>query len=193
MLDSDETYDFQSKKDTSISPLAQTLFSVNGVTGVFLARDFVTVTIGEILEWSDMEKPVSDTLRAFFASGREVLIPSSTTQTPAESKEEDSEVVSMIKELINTRIRPSVQEDGGDIKFIKFDKGVVHLQMQGSCVGCPSSEATLKHGIQNMLMHYIPEVLGVEAWDTVEPEVHEESKRVLEELEKKIRTRKRPQ
>lgn len=186
------TYDFQSQSQASGSPLAAKLFEVNGVVGVFLASDFISVTLNEETEWSDMESLVSANIEEFFDSGDPVLAPVSENETKeAISEEPDDEVTLLIKELIDTRIRPSVQEDGGDIAFRGFVNGIVKLQMQGSCVGCPSSDATLKHGIQNMLMHYIPEVLGVEAYDDVEPEVHTESDRILADLESKIRVRKR--
>lgn len=155
---------FASARDAMVSPLGVALFRVDGVTGVFLAGDYVTVTKSDDVEWSVLKPQVFAAIMDFYASGQDVvtdadvLAASDTAISP-----DDTEVVAMIKELLETRIRPAVAEDGGDIVYRGFDEdtGIVRVQMQGSCAGCPSSTVTLKSGIENMLMHYIPEVKGV--------------------------------
>ena len=152
--------DYPNPKAAKRSPLAQRLFRVEGVNGVFFGTDFVTVTKQEDVEWSVMKPEIFATITDFFASGRDVAVAEAGV---GEEEEEEDEIVLMIKELLDTRIRPAVQDDGGDIEFVKFeeDTGVVFLQLQGACSGCPSSSITLKSGIENMLMHYIPEVKEV--------------------------------
>ena len=141
------------------SPLAKRLIRVSGVQGVFLGSDFITVTKGEGSDWAELKPQVFAAITDFYASGEPVVVP----RDPTEEEEEDDEVVAMIKELLDTRIRPAVQDDGGDIEFKSFDleTGIVEVEMQGACAGCPSSSATLKGGVENMLMHYIPEVREV--------------------------------
>mmetsp|Transcript_10123 Transcript_10123/g.26262 ORF Transcript_10123/g.26262 Transcript_10123/m.26262 type:complete len:257 (-) Transcript_10123:79-849(-) len=162
------TAEFRSFRDAQASPLAKRLFQVDGVKSVFFAQEFVTVTKAEDVEWSVVKPHVFAHIMDFYAEGSPVLDPGHEhgAQDTVIS-EDDSEVVAMIKELIETRVRPSVQEDGGDIVFKSFneDTGIVKVQLQGSCSGCPSSSITLKSGIENMMMHYIPEVTGVEADD----------------------------
>ena len=162
--------DYPNPKAAKRSPLAQRLFRVEGVNGVFFGTDFVTVTKQEDVEWSVMKPEIFATITDFFASGRDVAVAEAADLAEAaaeagvgDDEEEEDEIVLMIKELLDTRIRPAVQDDGGDIEFVKFeeDTGVVFLQLQGACSGCPSSSITLKSGIENMLMHYIPEVKEV--------------------------------
>ena len=142
------------------SPLARRLFALDGVTGVFLGSDFITVSKDEGLEWFRLKPAVLGAIMEHFTAGEPAVL-----DAPAEegAAEDDDEVVVQIKELIETRVRPAVAQDGGDIIFESFDDGVVYLHMQGSCSGCPSSTATLKAGIENMLRHYIPEVTEVRA------------------------------
>ena len=141
------------------SPLAESLFAVEGVTGVYLGADFVTVSKAEGLDWLKLKPVVLAALMDHFTSGRPVITGS---VAPADAgAEEDNEIVAQNKELLETRVRPAVAQDGGDIIFESFEDGVVYLHMQGSCSGCPSSTATLKAGIENMLRHYIPEVQEV--------------------------------
>ena len=138
------------------SPLAGRLFALEGVTGVYLGADFITVSKAADLDWLKLKPVVLAAIMDHFTSGQPVM---TGAAAPAEdSAEEDDEVVSQIKELLETRVRPAVAQDGGDIIFHSFEDGVVYLTMQGSCSGCPSSTATLKAGIENMLRHYIPEV-----------------------------------
>ena len=153
------TADFPDVASTGRSPLAQTLFGIDGVTGVFLGSDFVTVTKRDDREWSVMKPPILAAIMDHFTQGRPVVLGDATDAGAAE--EEDDEIVLQIKELLDTRVRPAVAQDGGDIVFQAFEDGVVYLHMQGACAGCPSSTATLKMGIENMLRHYIPEVQAV--------------------------------
>lgn len=144
------------------SPLAQQLFELGGVTGVFFGADFVTVTKDEASSWPQLKPLILGAIMEHFTSGRPLLL-NGDAPVPEAAGEEDDEVVSQIKELLETRVRPAVAQDGGDIIFEAYADGVVYLQMHGSCSGCPSSTATLKAGIENMLRHYIPEVVEVRA------------------------------
>jgi Fe-S cluster biogenesis protein NfuA len=142
------------------SPLAERLFGLPEVSGVFLGGDFITVTKTDDSDWFHLKPAVLAAIMDHFTAGLPVV---TGTAEPAASDAEDSEVVSAIKELLETRVRPAVAQDGGDIIFEDFEDGIVYLHMQGSCSGCPSSTATLKAGIENMLRHYIPEVVEVRA------------------------------
>ena len=147
------------------SPLAKRLFLIDGVTSVFISGDFITVTKSDDYAWSVLKPDVFAAITEFYSAGEPVLYDSEEDPTVSDHLigEDDDEVVAMIKELLETRIRPAVQEDGGDIAFRSFDvdSGIVELKMMGACSGCPSSAITLKSGIENMLCHYIPEVKGV--------------------------------
>ena len=143
------------------SPLAERLFKIDGIGGVFFGRDFVSITKTDNKEWLGLKPLVLGALFEHFSTGQAVL--SEAKQSAKPIAEEDSEIVAQIKELLETRIRPAVARDGGDIAFEDYDKGVVFLRMQGACAGCPSSTITLKMGIENMLRHYIPEILEVRA------------------------------
>lgn len=150
------TANFTEAASAKSSPLAERLFAVEGVTGVYLGGDFITVSKAGDLDWLKLKPVVLAAIMDHFTSGQPVM---TGAAAPAESaSDEDDEVVSQIKELLETRVRPAVAQDGGDIIFHSFEDGVVYLTMQGSCSGCPSSTATLKAGIENMLRHYIPEV-----------------------------------
>jgi Fe-S cluster biogenesis protein NfuA len=151
------TANFTDAAAAKVSPLAERLFALEGVTGVYLGADFITVSKTEGLEWLKLKPVVLAAIMDHFTSGRPVMIGASAAVADADEGEDD-EVVSQIKELLETRVRPAVAQDGGDIIFHSFEDGVVYLHMQGSCSGCPSSTATLKAGIENMLRHYIPEV-----------------------------------
>ena len=143
------------------SSLARRLFAVEGVDGVFFGADFVTVTKAEETAWLHLKPAILAAIMEHFTSGEPLFAEGPDEAAEESFAEEDAEVVATIKELIETRVRPAVAQDGGDILFRGFDKGVVWLHMQGSCSGCPSSTATLKAGIENMLRHYVPEVLEV--------------------------------
>eukprot|EP00469_Lotharella_globosa_P002060 CAMPEP_0167794758 /NCGR_PEP_ID=MMETSP0111_2-20121227/13992_1 /TAXON_ID=91324 /ORGANISM="Lotharella globosa, Strain CCCM811" /LENGTH=238 /DNA_ID=CAMNT_0007688219 /DNA_START=28 /DNA_END=741 /DNA_ORIENTATION=+ len=159
--------DFNDKKAAGVSPLAKRLFDLEGVTNVFLGSDFVSVTVEDESLWHDTKPEVFAVLMDFYQSGLPVIADEADIVDTAgtEIMDDDDEVVQMIKELLEARIRPAVQEDGGDIAYRGFEDGVVKVQLQGSCVGCPSSSVTLKMGIENMLKHYVPEVTAVEAID----------------------------
>ena len=152
--------DFASREGAGRSPLAERLFKVEGVQRVFLGQDFVTVTKSDTKDWSVMKPALLGVIMEHFVSGQPVLLEGDVAPA-AESADEDDEIVAQIKDLLETRVRPAVAQDGGDIIFHSFEDGVVYLHMQGSCSGCPSSTATLKMGIENMLRHYVPEVVEV--------------------------------
>lgn len=157
------TADFNSAEDAAArSPLAARLFEVEGVAAVFFGHDFVTVTKDADREWHVMKPALLGAIMEHFTAGRPVLTEAAAGGTQ-ESTEDDDEIVKQIKELLETRVRPAVAQDGGDITFHGFEEGVVYLGMQGSCAGCPSSTMTLKMGIENLLKHYVPEVVEVRA------------------------------
>jgi Fe-S cluster biogenesis protein NfuA len=157
------TANFPSPETAARSPLAQRLFEIDGVTGVFLGTDFVTVTKADPVDWYVLKPSVLGAVMEHFTAGRPVLVAETAVEGSDAAPDEESEIVSQIRELIDTRVRPAVAQDGGDIVFQGYEDGVVFLHMQGSCSGCPSSTMTLKAGIENMLKHYIPEVTEVRA------------------------------
>ena len=157
------TADYPGAEAAANSPLARRIFAVDGVTGVFLGTDFVTVTKSEGQEWDVLKAPVLGAIMEHFTAGRPVMTDSASGTDGNAASEDDDEIVSQIKELLDTRVRPAVAMDGGDIVYHGFEDGIVFLHMQGACAGCPSSTATLKMGIENMLKHYIPEVVEVRA------------------------------
>jgi Fe-S cluster biogenesis protein NfuA len=157
-----EPRDFRNPEVAAVSPLAAGLFSVPGVTGVFLGSDFISVT-KDMTEWNHLKPAILGAIMEHFLSGKPVISDGTTTDSDATEEffeAADSETVEVIKELISTRVRPAVAMDGGDITFKGFRDGTVYLHMQGACSGCPSSTATLKSGIENLLRHFVP---GVEA------------------------------
>ncbi|HVL71203.1 MAG TPA: NifU family protein [Beijerinckiaceae bacterium] len=158
----DGTFDARDAGEAARSPLAERLFAVPGVTGVFFGQDFVSVTKASG-EWQHLKPAVLGAIMEHFMSGAPIL-----RDAPQEEANEfydpaDEPTVATIKELLETRIRPAVAGDGGDITFRGYKNGVVYLAMKGACSGCPSSTATLKHGIQNLLRHFLPDVREVEA------------------------------
>ena len=155
--------DFRSVAEAAQSPLAQALFDIEGIVGVFLADDFITVAKRDDKDWHLLKPGILGVIMEHFTAGRPVILPEATDGGGDGISDDDDEVVAQIKELLYTRVRPAVAQDGGDIVFEGFDDGVVTLQMRGACAGCPSSTATLKMGIENMLRHYIPEVREVRA------------------------------
>jgi len=160
-----EPRDFRSAADASISPLSEALFSVPGVSGVFLGADFISVTKDDA-DWSHIKPAVLGAIMEHFLSGKPVLIDDHqavSSEASAEFFDEaDAGMVEVIKELLTTRVRPAVAMDGGDIIFRGFKEGTVFLHMQGACSGCPSSTATLKNGIENLLRHFVPGVVEVQ-------------------------------
>lgn len=159
------TADFTSEEAAQVSPLAGRIFRVAGVRGVFLGSDFVTVTKEEATDWAHARPAIMGAIMEHFQSGQPVLTgaASSGHTTGGAEDGEDGAIIAQIKELLDTRVRPAVAQDGGDITFHGFERGVVYLHMQGACAGCPSSTYTLKMGIENLLRHYIPEVSEVRA------------------------------
>ena len=156
------TADFKAADTAANSPLAQRLFAVPGVTGVFLGSDFVTVTKAETTPWDQLKPSVLGAIMDHYQSGAPVIDSGTEAASGhADHSGPDAEIVTQIKELLDTRVRPAVAQDGGDITFHGFDRGIVYLHMQGACAGCPSSTLTLKMGIENLLRHYIPEVIEV--------------------------------
>lgn len=153
------TANFADAEQATRSPLALRMFALDGVTQVFFGADFVSVSKADDTSWSELKPAVLGALVEHFASGEPLL--SGPEAVGGEDDEEEDEVVAQIKELLETRVRPAVAQDGGDIIFEAYADGVVYLQMYGSCSGCPSSTATLKAGIENMLRHYVPEVVEV--------------------------------
>ena len=154
------TANFTAAEDAATSPLALRLFATEGVQGVFLGSDFITVTKTGDRDWATLKPSVLGAIMEHFMSGLPVMEAAAPADAEADAGDDDP-VVAQIKELLDTRVRPAVAQDGGDITFHGFEDGVVLLHMQGSCAGCPSSTATLKHGIENLLRHYIPEVVEV--------------------------------
>ena len=156
------TADFPTADTSDASPLAQRIFAVEGVSGVFFGTDFVTVTKADAVDWDHIKPALLGAIMEHFQSGSPVMAGDHQPASGhAEHTGEDGGIVGQIKELLDSRVRPAVAQDGGDITFHGFDRGVVYLHMQGACAGCPSSTLTLKMGIENLLRHYIPEVTEV--------------------------------
>ena len=156
------TLDLRGRDEAAQSPLAQRLFDVAGVSGVFFGSDFIAVTKGES-EWPQLKPMILGAIMEHYMSGAPLLNASAGEDESGDEffDSADAETVATIKELIDTRVRPAVANDGGDITFRGFKDGIVYLNMKGSCAGCPSSTATLQHGIQNLLRHFVPEVVEV--------------------------------
>jgi Fe-S cluster biogenesis protein NfuA len=154
------TMDFATAESATPSPLAKRLFAIEGVERVFFGSDFVTVSKAADRDWQVLKPSILGGIMEHYTSGDPVI---ADTAEAGAAAADDDEVVAQIKELLDTRVRPAVAQDGGDIVFQDFRDGVVYLHMQGSCSGCPSSTATLKMGIENLLKHYVPEVLEVQA------------------------------
>ena len=172
VMGSGGTREFASPEVAEASPLAQALFDTGEVTGVFFGGDFVTVTAAPGVAWSDLKPNVLSVLLDHFVShaplftpgtAAGISVPGDSDDLMFEDRPEDADIVAQINELIETRVRPAVAGDGGDIRYRGFKDGVVYLAMQGACSGCPSSTATLKHGIEGLLKHYVPEVTEVRA------------------------------
>ena len=155
------TADFPSADGASASPLAERIFAVEGTTGVFLGSDFVTVTKTDTVDWDHIKPSILGSIMEHYQSGEPAMTEEATGSGHATHSGEDSGIIVQIKDLLDTRVRPAVAQDGGDIVFHGFESGIVYLHMQGACAGCPSSTLTLKMGIENLLRHYIPEVLEV--------------------------------
>ena len=166
----EETVFFQKESDCSNSPLATRLFSIEGVAGVFFGSDFITITQGENSDWQILKPLILCEIMDHYNSGEKIMIKNQddlkkNDSSLLESKHEDNEIVKQIKKLLDTKVRPAVAMDGGDIVFQSYKNGIVYIHMQGACSGCPSSTATLKMGIENMLKHYVPEVKEIKPVD----------------------------
>ncbi|MEY4269406.1 MAG: hypothetical protein RLZZ58_622 [Pseudomonadota bacterium] len=164
------TRDFAAPEEAAASPLAQALFDLGDVTGVFFGRDFISVTAAPGASWGNLKPDVLAIILDHFVADMPLFNPGSAADifVPADDdgmadNPEDADIIAQIKELIETRVRPAVANDGGDIVYRGFDRGNVYLKMQGACAGCPSSTATLKNGIESLLKHYVPEVTAVHA------------------------------
>ncbi len=163
------TREFASPEAAETSPLAQGIFDTGEVTNVFFGSDFITVTAAPGVSWSDLKPQVLSILLDHFVSEAPLFAPGTAggisvpgdTDLLVEEKSEDEDIVAQIHDLLESRVRPAVAGDGGDIQYRGYRDGVVYLQMQGACAGCPSSSATLKHGIEGLLKHYVPEVVEV--------------------------------
>ncbi|CAI2170914.1 7063_t:CDS:2 [Funneliformis geosporum] len=176
------TVEFLSGNSATTSPLAKKLFQIDGVRGVFFGPDFITISKDQDTPWQLMKPDIYADIMDFFSSDQPIL---TEAQPPSDTeiKDDDPEVVQMIKELLDTRIRPAIQDDGGDIEYRGFDNGIVKLKLKGACRSCDSSVITLRNGIENMLMHYIPEVTCVEQILDEEESI---SQREFERLERKL-------
>jgi Fe-S cluster biogenesis protein NfuA len=168
------TRDFANADEAEASPLAETLFDLGDITGVFFGRDFVSVTAAPGVAWSDLRTDVVSILLDHFSAdmplfhsgnAHDIRVPGDDASDAALPGDDpaDAEIIAQIRELIDTRVRPAVANDGGDIVYRGFEQGTVFLRMQGACAGCPSSTATLKNGIEQLLKHYVPEVTEVRA------------------------------
>ena len=159
----DGTADFRAKTEAAVSPLARRLFDVDGVDGVFLGSDFISVTKGAA-EWQHLKPMILGAIMEHYQSGEAAAgTDDANDDTEGSFDPADAETVATIKELLETRVHPAVAQDGGDITFSGFKEGIVYLHMRGACSGCPSSTATLRHGIENLLRHFCPEVQEVQA------------------------------
>ena len=151
---------FKDKEDKTI-PLANSILSIEGVTSIFFGDDFISVNKKTPVKWDDLKPGIISEINDFYSKGNKVVLKKKLEKN--KNQEEESEVVTKIKEVLESKIRPAVARDGGDIKFKSFNEGVVTVELQGSCSGCPSSTITLKRGVENMLKHYVAEVNSVES------------------------------
>lgn len=186
------TADFPSIRASSMSPLARKLFAISGVRSVFFGGDFVTVTKDDPVDWTVLRPEIFEVIMEFFTQGSDPVIVSSGEEIANPDTvitDDDDEVVAMIKELLETRVKPAVAEDGGSIVYRGFDEaaGIVKLELQGACSTCSSSSITLKGGVENMLRHYIPEVKGVEeVFSDDANEVVQANRKAFSEVERKL-------
>jgi Fe-S cluster biogenesis protein NfuA len=165
ILEGTQTYHFKGKDDSKSSPLVHKMFDIEGINGIFLGSNFISVVVEDENSWDYMKPQILSLITDFISSGQPILIESieslSESFKVTGKNPEEQEIISKIEELFEERIRPAVAMDGGDILFRKYDDGIVYLSLYGSCSGCPSSTITLKNGIENMLKYYIPEVKEV--------------------------------
>ncbi len=161
----DGVRDYKTVEDAIYSPLARAVFVLDGVNGVFLGSDFVSVTKDAIQDWDLLKPRVMAVVMEHFSSGQAILSEPESVKAQGGSTSNDllDEISKQIVELLDQRVKPAVAMDGGNIEFVSFDDGIVYLRLEGACAGCPSSTVTLKMGIENMLKHYVPEIIRVEA------------------------------
>ena len=152
------SFEINKKEDTN-NELLRNLLSINGVEGIFLGKDFISINKNDEVSWNDIKHIVISLINDFYSNGKEFVIDNNLN----ENNQNLNEIEKNIIKILDEKIRPAVAKDGGDIKFVEFNDGIVKVQLQGSCSGCPSSTMTLKQGVQNLLTHYLPEVKGVEA------------------------------
>ena len=157
------TQEFKSKKAAKSNSLANMLFEDENVDGVLIGKDFITITKSDQVNWDSLKPSILSKIHDFLSSGKEIENQNKKNEIKENYNKKDLEIVKQIKGLLEERIKPAVAQDGGDISFVKFDNGVVYLELRGACAGCPSSTITLKSGIENMLKYYIPEIVSVEA------------------------------
>ena len=162
------TQEFKSRQAAKSNSLASMLFEDENVDGVFIGKDFITITKSNQVNWESLKPSILSKIHDFLSSGKKVENENKkNNKTKDNYSEKDLEIVKQINQLLEERIKPAVAQDGGDISFVKFDNGIVYLELQGACSGCPSSTITLKSGIENMLKYYIPEIVSVEAVNQV--------------------------
>ncbi len=158
---------FTDRDSAARSPLAMALFGINGVEGVFLGFNFITVTKSLSHDWDALKAVILNELMQFFTSGAPVITDTEEQEPSLDisalGSDEDAEIIHQIQDLLNEKVRPAIAQDGGNIEFHGFKEGVVYLELQGACAGCPSSTMTLKHGIENLLKYYVPEIIDVRA------------------------------
>lgn len=160
------SFDFPNAEAAKISPLAMKLFEIDGITRVFFAQDFISVTKDEEADWIVLKPSILGLIMEHFTTGLPIMndMPGASKATAskvAKSSEEDAEIAQQIEEIINIKVRPAIAQDGGDITFERYEDGIVYLHLKGACAGCPSSTLTLKSGIENLLKHHIPEIIEV--------------------------------
>ena len=155
-----KSINFSSINDAASSPLAKRLFLIDGVDSIFLGSDFISITKSENIDWQELKPLILSQVMQHYMAG-DSIIKEVKEDLPIELSEEDKEIATQIEDLLETRVRPSVASHGGDIVFHNYSEGIVELEMRGACSGCPSSMATLKMGVENMLKHYIPEIMEV--------------------------------
>lgn len=161
ILSPDGNYEFRTEAEAKRSPLAGRLFHIEGVRAVFVGRDFLSVSKDETWDWYVLKPMILGSLMEHLMNKAPIILGEKENISASHASQDDDPIVAHIKDLLDTRIRPAVAMDGGDVVFVKFEDGIVYLEMNGACSGCPSSSATLKGGIENMLKHYIPEVIEV--------------------------------
>ncbi len=160
-IDLSGTHTFKKNEDASGSPLAQLLFDIEGIESIFFTEDFISITKNQDSDWEIVKPILLTTMIDYFVVGAPILIASS--QHNSDSTGVESEVISQIRDILENKVQPAVAQDGGSIVFRSFTDGIVYVELQGACSGCPSSTITLKSGIENMLKHYVPEVISVES------------------------------